>query len=246
MARDRPMIPVSRTDPGARLALALSKPLFLLAAAPDTPVIPLAAALNATGAVAVGGNGHFTDALAVPLKDVLSGYNDSHDGVAAFTQADFRQLMRTAVGLSLARLPGMEDARALGTTVTVHAHNLDFLDLLFPSMAVVHVVCDGRGLLPTGDGADAAAQAAAHVWADAVGTACRFGASRPERSYEIRLEDLSGPDSAVHWQSLLRFLLGNAAGESTPRPLPPPPAPTVAEGAALARMAPLLRQFDYL
>lgn len=235
------MPPVSRTDPGARLALALSKPLFLLAAAPDTPVEPLAAALNAHGGLAVGGNGHFADALAVPLKDVLSGYNETHAGAAAFTQADFRQLVRTAAGLSLARLPGMEGARALGTTVTVHAHNLDFLDLLFPSMMVVHAVCDGRGLLPTDDGA----QAAAHVWADAVGTACRFGASRPERCYEIRLEDLSGPDSAMHWRSLLRFLLGDEAGDTTPPPLPPPPTGT-ADGATLARMAPLLRQFDYL
>lgn len=235
------MIPVSRTDPGARLAQALSKDLFLLAAAPHTPVEAVAAALAAHPGLAVGGNGHFTDALAVPLKDVLSGYNAAHTGAAAFTQADFRQMMRTAVGLSLARLPGMEGARALGTIVTVHAHNLDFLDLLFPAMTVVHVVCDGRALLPAGE----EAEAAAHIWADAVGTACRFGASRPERFYELRLEDLAGPDAAVHWRSLLRFLLGEDAVDSPPPALTLSPAGT-AEGAALARMAPLLRQFDYL
>ncbi len=241
------MIPVSRTDPGARLAQALSRPLFLLAAAPGTPTEAVAAALTAQASFAVGGNGHFTDALAVPLKDVLSGYNETHDGASAFTQADFRQLMRTAIGLCLARLPGMDGARVLGTTVTVHAHNLDFFDLLFPAMKVVHVVCDGRALVPPG----AEAEAEAHVWADAVGTACRFGASRPERYFEMRLEDLAGGDAAAHWHALVRFLLdGDAAnGDSLPPAITLPPAPAdgaAVDDAALARMAPLLRQFDYL
>lgn len=257
--------PVSLDD---RIDAVRARPLLLVAGAPNTGVEAVRAMLDAHPQVRLAPDGRFTDRLAVPLKDVISGYNDGLEGdgleggAPAFTQGDFLHLVRTAVTLSLAKLATGGETRIIGCAVAVHAHNLDFWELMFPDLILLHVVRDGRTAVaealdatdvePGSTAWHAAADAAAFGWADAARTACAFAARRPERSYELRWEDLMD-DPDTHFGAALRFLELRADAGALSACLARRPAPaahrTVLDAGTQQRVAqqqgPLLRQFGY-
>ncbi len=249
-----------------RLKTFYARPFLLIVGAPETGFDAVRTMLDAHPQARCGPDGHFTDRFASPLKEVLSGYNDSAGtGGGAFTQSDFLYLVRTAVALSLAKLAPDEEVRLIGCAAAVHAHNLDFWELMFPNLKLLHVMRDGRvsvaaaleaaesPLDAEGDAWSAAVEAAAYAWTDATRTACRFGASRPERYHEVRVEDLmDDPDTQL--SAVLRFLdvRADAAALALCRrhaPLMVKPHQRLDERAlkiVLKHQAPLLRQFDYL
>lgn len=246
-----------------RLAAVFSRPLLLVVGAPHSGHEAVRALLDAHPQLRLAPDGHFTDRFAVPLKDVVGDYNDGLEGgAAAFTQGDFLHLVRTAVALSLAKLEPGDGVRMIGCAAAVHAHNLDFWELMFPGLTILHVVRDGRAAVaaaldeaaaePGGDAWYAAADAASYAWTDATRTACGFGASRPERCYELRWEDLMA-DPDPHLGAALRFLELDAGAEALAAcraRLPEPAEPrTTLDGRAMQRLlqhqGPLLRQFGY-
>lgn len=199
-----------------RLNAVLARPLVLVAGAPHAGYAATARMLDAHPDMRCAPDGHFTDRFAVGLKDLLADYNAGLEtGAAAFTQADFVHLTRTAVGLALAKLAPVAAVRTLGCAVAVHAHNLDFWERMVPAIRVLHVVRDGRtataaaldavDAAPGSEAWCAAVTTAAYAWADATRTACAFGASRPERYHEVRWEDLL-TDPHTHLAAALRFL----------------------------------------
>lgn len=254
-----------------RLAAVYARPLLLVVGAPHSGHETVRAALDAHPQLRLAPDGHFTDRFAVPLKDVVGDYNDGLEGGAApFTQGDFLHLVRTAVALSLAKLEPAPGVRMIGCAAAVHAHNLDFWELMFPGLTVLHVVRDGRTAVaaaldaaldtaldtdeaePGGEAWHAAAEAAAYAWTDATRTACGFAASRPERTYELRWEDLAA-DPHTHLGAALRFLeldAGAGALAACRARLPEPAEPrTTLDARAMQRLlqhqGPLLRQFGY-
>ncbi|HYG89618.1 MAG TPA: sulfotransferase [Azospirillum sp.] len=247
-----------------RLKGVYARPLLLIAGAPESGFDAVRTMLDAHAQVRCAPDGHFTDRFASPLKDVLGDYNGALEaGGAAFTQGDFLYLVRTAVALSLAKLAPDESVRVIGCAAAVHAHNLDFWELMFPDLKLLHVVRDGRTAVtaaleaaespPGGEPWYAAVDAAAYAWTDATRTACRFGASRPERYHEVRWEDLTS-DPRTHLGAVLRFLdlhadedsLAACLGRSPPAAEPRLRLDERALGIVLKHQAPLLRQFEYL
>jgi len=245
-----------------RLKAVYARPLVLVVGAPQSGYETVRAMLDAHPEVRCAQDGHFTDRFAAPLKDVLGDYNTG--AAAAFTQGDFLYLVRTAVALALAKLEPAADVRLLGCAAAVHAHNLDFWELMFPAVKVLHVVRDGRtatavaldvaGVEPGGEAWAAAVDTAAYAWTDATRTACGFGASRPDRYHEVRWEDLSA-DPHTHLGAALRFLevRDDAAmvAACCERILPRPDAPRIqlderTLATVLRHQGPLLRQFDYV
>ncbi len=250
-----------------RLKAVYARPLVLVVGAPHSGFAAMGAMLDAHPEMRCAPDGHFTDRFAVPLKDVLGDYNSGLEGgAAAFTQGDFLYLVRTAVALTLAKLEPDDTVRLLGCAAAVHAHNLDFWELMAPDLKVLHVVRDGRsaaaaaldealdnaGAEPGTDSWYGAVDAAAYAWTDATRTACGFGASRPERYHELRWEDLAG-DPDTHLGAALRFLEVRADAEALAACLARLPAAaeprTRLDGRALDRLlkhqGPVLRQFGY-
>ncbi|HYH36655.1 MAG TPA: sulfotransferase [Azospirillum sp.] len=246
-----------------RLAAVYARPLLLVVGAPHCGFEAARALLDSHPQLRLAPDGHFTDRFAVPLKDVVGDYNEGLEGGgAAFTQSDFLHLVRTAVALSLAKLEPEAGVRMIGCAAAVHAHNLDFWELMFPGLTILHVVRDGRTAVaaaldeasadPHSEAWYAAADAAAYAWTDATRTACGFGASRPERYFELRWEDLAA-DPHTHLGAALRFLeldVGSQALASCLARLPEPATPrTTLDGRAMQRLlqhqGPLLRQFGY-
>ncbi|PWC52322.1 sulfotransferase [Azospirillum sp. TSO22-1] len=246
-----------------RLAAVYARPLLLVVGAPHSGHETVRALLDAHPQLRLAPDGHFTDRFAVPLKDVVGDYNDGLEGGAsAFAQSDFLHLVRTAVALSLAKLEPDEGVRMVGCAAAVHAHNLDFWELMFPGLTILHMVHDGRTAVaaaldetsaePGGEAWYAAADAASYAWTDATRTACGFGASRPERYYELRWEDLTA-DPHTHLDAALRFLNLDAGADALAAclaQLPKPAAPyTTLDARAMQRLlqhqGPLLRQFGY-
>ena len=246
-----------------RLKAVYARPLVLVVGAPHSGFAAMAAMLDAHPEMRCAQDGHFTARFAVPLKDVLGDYNSGLDGgAAAFTQGDFLYLVRTAVALTLAKLEPDDAVRLLGCAAAVHAHNLDFWELMIPGLKVLHVVRDGRTAAAAAlDETDTepgtepwygAADAAAYAWTDATRTACGFGASRPDRYHELRWEDLA-EDPDTHLAAALRFLEMRADAEALAACLARLPAPaeprTRLDGRALDRLlkhqGPVLRQFGY-
>lgn len=255
-----PHRPASADD---RLTAAYARPLALIVGAPQSGFEAVRLLLGAHPEVRCAPDGHFTDRFAVPLKDLLGDYNAGLDGgQAAFTQGDFLHLVRTAVMLALAKLELGDGVRLIGCAAAVHAHNLDFWELMVPDIKVLHVVRDGRTAVAAAlDQAEAepgsaawygAVDTAAYAWTDAARTACRFGASRPERYHEVRWEDLR-TDPLPHLGAALRFLevrADDAACAACLAGRPDVAEPhTRLDGRALdlvlKHQGPLLRQFGY-
>ena len=248
----------------SRLKAVFARPLLLVVGAPRSGYEEVRGLLDAHPELRLAPDGHFTDQFAVPLKDVLGDYNAGLEGGApTFTQGDFLHLVRTAVGLALAKLEPAEEVRLLGCAAAVHAHNLDFWELIVPGVRVLHVVRDGRAAVAAAlDGAEAepggeawygAVESAAYAWTDATRTACGFGASRPERYHELRWEDLVA-DPHAHLGAALRFLEVRADADSVAAclaRLPEPAEPRTrldarATERLLKHQGPLLRQFGYI
>lgn len=248
-----------------RLKAIYARPLLLIVGAPESGFDAVRAVLDAHPQVRSAPDIHVTDRFASPLKDVLGDYNAALEaaGAPAFTQGDFLYLVRTAMALSLAKLAPAEDVALIGCAAAVHAHNLDFWELMAPDLRVLHVVRDGRAATaaalsslaprPEGEAWYAAVDAAAYAWTDATRTACGFGAGRPDRYHEVRWEDLTAaPD--LHLGAVLRFLelRSDAAAlaaclERVPSPAAPAaPLDERAMGIVMKHQAPLLRQFEYL
>ena len=246
-----------------RLKAVYARPLVLVVGAPQSGFEAARVLLDAHPEVRCAPDGHFTDRFAVPLKDMLGDYNAGLDaGQAAFTQGDFLYLVRTAVALALAKLEPADGVRLIGCAAAVHAHNLDFWELMVPDLKVLHVVRDGRAAVaavldsaepePGSDAWYGAVDAAAYAWTDATRTACRFGASRPERYHEVRWEDLV-EDPHTHLGAALRFLEVRADGDALAAcigRLPEPAEPRTrlderALGLLLKHQGPVLRQFGY-
>ncbi|WP_448188330.1 sulfotransferase [Azospirillum sp. sgz301742] len=240
-----------------------ARPLVLIVGAPQSGFEAARVLLDAHPEVRCAPDGHFTDRFAVPLKEVLGDYNAGLDaGQAGFTQGDFLHLVRTAVMLALAKLEVTDGVRLIGCAAAVHAHNLDFWELMVPDLKVLHVVRDGRaavaaaldlaGAEPGSEPWYGAVDAAAYAWTDATRTACGFGASRHDRYHEVRWEDLL-EDPHTHLGAALRFLEVRADDEALAACLSHRPAPTEphtrlderALGLLRKHQGPLLRQFGY-
>jgi len=111
---------------------------------------------------------------------------------------------------------------------------------------------DGAEAEPGSEHWYGAADAASYAWTDATRTACGFGASRPDRYFELRWEDLA-QDPHTHLGAALRFLElradADALAACLARRTEPAEPRTALDGRAMQRLlqhqGPLLRQFGY-
>ncbi|WP_169732813.1 sulfotransferase family protein [Azospirillum halopraeferens] len=251
-----------------RVAAALERDLFFIAGAPHAGTTAVQLALDAHPEIRCAGEGHFTDWIGTPLKDLLGAYNAKleannaalYGGAGAyggFTTGDFRHLLRTAMGLALARLEVPPGTRRVGEATPAYALRLDVLEALFPTAGVLHVVRDGRtavaaalaavdAVRPDSESWYGLVETVARDWTTAVQKSVVFGASRPDRYHEVRIEDLTA-DPAPHLAAVLRFL---GVDDTVPLPVPalpePPPLDDRATAIVLRHQEPLLRQFGYL
>ncbi len=176
--------------------------------------------LDAHPNVLAKGEGHFSDMLFPLLAKAFDSYNTEAEKIgnrmqlaglpgnaAGFTFDDVDHLLATAVGLIYSRWCRDDDAiTCIAEKTPEHVLALDLLDRMFPDMAVVHVIRDGRdeavsawdfnigisrGEFPRKYPTFAAfAETFARNWARSVGAARRFGRNNRLRYYQIRCEDL--------------------------------------------------------
>jgi hypothetical protein len=130
-------------------------PIFFVIGAPKSGTTWLQLTLNGHPEIHCAGEGHFTDWLGQPLKELLTDYtqktkfnNDfvygNHRFYEGFTHNDFRFMTKMAIYLALAKQHIDPGVAWIGDKTPIHTYNLTFLHELFPSARFIAITRDVR------------------------------------------------------------------------------------------------------
>ena len=196
--------------------------------------------LDAHPEICCKGEGHYFDVLAPAIYRAFQDYNNqSAKRIEAFKQSEFvddsplysigqlNQILAMAIGLSFVQWVGDADVKCIGDKTPVNITALTLLGTMFPAAKCVHIIRDGRdaaiatrirdlqinreATLREFESFDACIENFAKNWVGRIKQARDFGATSPDRYFELRYEDLHrGPQPIV--RGLFEFL-GVDAGD---------------------------------
>jgi len=209
----------------------LSKQLFFIGGAQKSGTTWLQHLLDSHPAIVCSGEGHFADAIAVPLGHTLEAYNRRQDLIAErvyenkpfytpYTVEEYKFMSQMLTALMMSRRGISDDIQCIGDKTPINIMHLPLLVEIFPDAKFVHIIRDGRDVvvsivkhaqrvLKEKGEADWTFENKtgefAEKWASYVEQGLAFAKKYPNNYWEVRYEDLKKePEKTL--ASLLKFL----------------------------------------
>lgn len=132
-----------------------ARPLFFVVGPPKSGTTWLQLMLDGHPEIHCAGEGHFTDWIGEPLKELLSDYNKkikfNNDFIfgdqryySGFTHGDYRFLMALVISYALAQQDLKPGTKWIGEKTPINTYNLDFLHEILPMARFVGILRDPR------------------------------------------------------------------------------------------------------
>ncbi len=195
------------------------KQIFFIAGVLKSGTTWLQFLLDAHPEICCRGEGHFIDELYPRLNNALAEYNiQSKERERSFAQGginsrflDFNDnhlpyLLATVIGLILARSAEGAGLKCIGDKTPLNINALNLLDTMFPTAKYFHIIRDGRdaavatrtrdfqidreATLQEFENYNVFVENFAKKWTQRIKRAQDFGATNPDRYFELRYEDL--------------------------------------------------------
>lgn len=139
----------------ARITEIYGRPLFFVIGPPKSGTTWLQLMLDGHPEIHCAGEGHFTDWIGEPLKELLADYNKNlkfnnqfiyreDRYYSGFTHADYRYLIACIICMALCHQKIGPDVKWIGDKTPIYTYNLAFLHEIFPEARFVGILRDPR------------------------------------------------------------------------------------------------------